>query len=38
MQTALDDLRIGDEWFSEPAGLTHKTVGGQPAWFLPGTS
>jgi membrane peptidoglycan carboxypeptidase len=24
MQTALDDLRIGDEWFSEPAGLTHK--------------
>jgi membrane peptidoglycan carboxypeptidase len=38
MQTALDDLRLGDEWFSEPAGLTHKTVGGQPAWFLPGTS
>ena len=38
MQTALDDLRLGDEWFSEPAGLTHKTVSGQPAWFLPGTS
>jgi membrane peptidoglycan carboxypeptidase len=38
MQTALDDLGMGDEWFSEPAGLTHKTVGGQPAWFLPGTS
>ena len=38
MQNALDDLRVGDEWFSEPAGLTHKTVGGQPAWFLPGTS
>ena len=38
MQNALDDLRLGDEWFSEPAGLTHKTVGGQPAWFLPGTS
>jgi len=38
MQTALDDLRLGDEWFSDPAGLTHKTVGGQPAWFLPGTS
>ena len=38
MQNALDDLRRGDEWFSEPAGLTHKTVGGQPAWFLPGTS
>jgi membrane peptidoglycan carboxypeptidase len=37
MQASLDSLGIGDEWFSEPAGLTHKTVNGQPAWFLPGT-
>jgi membrane peptidoglycan carboxypeptidase len=37
MQGALDSLNIGDEWFSEPAGLTHRTVNGQDAWFLPGT-
>jgi membrane peptidoglycan carboxypeptidase len=37
MQTGLDTLGIGDEWYSEPPGLTHKTVNGQPAWFLPGT-
>ena len=38
MQAALDTLGIGDEWFSEPPGLIHRTVSGQPAWFLPGTS
>jgi penicillin-binding protein 1A len=38
MQGALDALHIGDVWFSEPPGLGHATVGGQPAWFLPGTS
>jgi membrane peptidoglycan carboxypeptidase len=37
MQSALDTLRIGDEWFSEPPGLIHRTVSGQTAWFLPGT-
>jgi membrane peptidoglycan carboxypeptidase len=37
MQGALDTLGIGDEWFPEPAGLVHKTVSGQTAWFLPGT-
>jgi membrane peptidoglycan carboxypeptidase len=37
MQGALDSLNIGDEWFPEPAGLTHRTVNGQDAWFLPGT-
>ena len=33
MQTALDALGIGNEWFPEPAGLVHK--GG--AYYLPGT-
>jgi len=37
MQSALDTLRIGDEWFPEPPGLIHRTVSGQTAWFLPGT-
>jgi membrane peptidoglycan carboxypeptidase len=37
MWAALDSLGVGDEWYSEPAGLTHKTVNGQDAWFLPGT-
>jgi penicillin-binding protein 1A len=37
MQGALDTLGIGDEWYPEPAGLVHKTVSGQTAWFLPGT-
>jgi hypothetical protein len=33
MQTALDTLGIGNEWYPEPAGLVHK--GG--AYYLPGT-
>jgi membrane peptidoglycan carboxypeptidase len=37
MQGALDTLGIGDEWYAEPPGLTHRTVNGQEAWFLPGT-
>ena len=37
MQQGLDALGIGDEWYGEPPGLVHKTVSGQPAWFLPGT-
>jgi len=37
MQSALDTLGIGDEWYPEPPGLIHRTVSGQPAWFLPGT-
>jgi membrane peptidoglycan carboxypeptidase len=37
MQGALDTLGIGDEWYAEPPGLIHRTVSGQPAWFLPGT-
>jgi penicillin-binding protein 1A len=37
MQASLDSLGIGDEWYAEPPGLTHKTVSGQTAWFLPGT-
>jgi len=37
MQSALDTLGIGDEWYAEPPGLIHRTVSGQTAWFLPGT-
>jgi membrane peptidoglycan carboxypeptidase len=37
MQSALDTLGIGDEWYAEPPGLIHRNVGGQTAWFLPGT-
>jgi membrane peptidoglycan carboxypeptidase len=37
MQGALDTLGIGDEWYAEPPGLTHRMVNGQEAWFLPGT-
>jgi penicillin-binding protein 1A len=37
MQNSLDTLGIGDEWYAEPPGLTHRTVNGQEAWFLPGT-
>jgi membrane peptidoglycan carboxypeptidase len=37
MQGALDTLGIGDEWYSEPPGLNHRTVSGETAWFLPGT-
>jgi membrane peptidoglycan carboxypeptidase len=38
MQGALDQMGKGSEWFSEPAGLTHTTVNGKLAWFLPGTN
>ena len=37
MQSALDTMGIGDEWYAEPPGLIHRTVNGQTAWFLPGT-
>ena len=33
MQGALDTMGVGDEWYSEPAGLIHRSG----AWFLPGT-
>jgi membrane peptidoglycan carboxypeptidase len=39
MQAALDTMKApADEWFSEPPGLGHANVGGQPVWFLPGTN
>ncbi len=38
MQTALDTLGHGNDWFSQPAGLSQQYVGGDPAYFLPGTS
>ena len=37
MQNALDALGMPDEWYPEPAGLVNKLVGGQPAYYLPGT-
>ena len=37
MQQALDAMRQGNEWYGEPPGLINKTVGGQPAYYLPGT-
>jgi hypothetical protein len=37
MDDALYRLGVPDEWYSEPPGLIHRTVNGQPAWFLPGT-
>ena len=37
MQQALDALGIGDEWYSQPAGLIKTTCRGQVAWYLPGT-
>ncbi len=38
MQQALDTMGRGDEWYTEPAGLTNATCKGQPVYFLPGTS
>jgi membrane peptidoglycan carboxypeptidase len=38
MQAGLDQLGKGDEWYTVPAGLQQATTGGQPVWFLPGTS
>ncbi len=37
MQQALDTLRLGDEWYSEPAGLINQSCHGQMAYYLPGT-
>jgi membrane peptidoglycan carboxypeptidase len=37
MATALRALGLGNEWYSEPPGLINKMVGGQPAYYLPGT-
>ncbi|HXM57625.1 MAG TPA: transglycosylase domain-containing protein [Candidatus Dormibacteraeota bacterium] len=39
MQSALDTLNAPkDEWFSEPPGLGHANVGGEPVWYLAGTN
>jgi membrane peptidoglycan carboxypeptidase len=39
MAAALDTLQEpGSDWFAEPSGLGHATVGGEPVWLLPGTS
>ena len=39
MASALDTLNAPkDEWFAEPAGLGHASVGGEPVWYLPGTN
>jgi membrane peptidoglycan carboxypeptidase len=37
MQNALDALGLRDEWYSEPKGLVNRWVGGQMAYYLPGT-
>jgi membrane peptidoglycan carboxypeptidase len=37
MQQALDALGIGNEWYSEPAGLVNQSCHGQMAYYLPGT-
>ena len=37
MQKALDTLGIGDEWYSQPAGLIKTTCHGEVAWYMPGT-
>src|SRR5256714_529682 len=37
MQQALDALGLGDEWYSEPAGLINQSCHGQAAYYLPGT-
>jgi membrane peptidoglycan carboxypeptidase len=38
MQSALDQLNKGDEWYPQPSDLTTQMVDGRPAYFLPGTS
>ena len=40
MQWATDTALAepASDWFAEPAGLDHYTVGGKLQWFLPGTS
>ena len=37
MQMALDSLGLGDEWYSEPAGLVNQSCHGQTAYYMPGT-
>ncbi len=37
MQQALDTLGLGDEWYTEPAGLVNQSCHGQMAYYLPGT-
>jgi membrane peptidoglycan carboxypeptidase len=37
MQQALDAMGMGDEWFSQPAGLVTMSCHGQTAWYMPGT-
>jgi membrane peptidoglycan carboxypeptidase len=37
MQQALDAMGIGNEWYSEPAGLINQSCHGQMAYYLPGT-
>jgi membrane peptidoglycan carboxypeptidase len=39
MMNALDTLNAPpSEWFAEPPGLGHASVGGEPVWLLPNTS
>jgi penicillin-binding protein 1A len=38
MQTALDQMKKGDEWYAPPPGVEPSIVSGRQAWFLPGTS
>jgi penicillin-binding protein 1A len=37
MQSALDALGYGDEWYTEPAGLVNQSCHGQMAYYMPGT-
>ncbi|HET9780360.1 MAG TPA: transglycosylase domain-containing protein [Candidatus Dormibacteraeota bacterium] len=37
MQQALDAMGMGNEWYSEPAGLINQSCKGQMAYYLPGT-
>jgi membrane peptidoglycan carboxypeptidase len=39
MMAALNALNApATEWFAEPPGLGHATVGGEPVWYLPNTN
>jgi len=38
MQSALDRLQRGDEWYQAPQGVQTQSVGGRLAYFLAGTS
>jgi membrane peptidoglycan carboxypeptidase len=37
MTVALPSLRLGNEWYSEPAGLINRMYRGKLAFYLPGT-